>query len=84
MDESIDNIILAVKNCITIYKIRDIVLVIKAVLNAGADPQEILDNGMIAAMTEIGYRFKNNTVYMLQMLIAAKTMQTGLEVTSSC
>ena len=75
-----EDTVLAVKNCITSYKIRDIVDTTKAALAAGADPQDILDNGMIAAMAEVGEGFKNNTVYMPQMLIAAKTMQAGLEI----
>ncbi len=70
------------KNCITIYKIRDIVPATKAVLDAGADPQEILDNGMITAMTEVRDGFKNNTIYMPQMLITTETMQAGLEITN--
>lgn len=77
---TVNNAILAVKNCITSYKIKDIVGVTKAAVDAGVDPQKILDDGMIAAMAEIGEGFKNNTIYMPQMLVAAKTMQAGLEV----
>ena len=69
-----------IKDCITSYKIRDIVGLTQKAVDDGIDPQVILDDGMIAAMTEVGEGFKNNTVYMPQMLIAAKTMQAGLEV----
>lgn len=69
-----------IKDCITSYRIRDIVGLTKKAVDDGVDPQVILDDGMISAMTEVGEGFKNNTVYMPQMLIAAKTMQAGLEV----
>lgn len=76
MSEAIDS----VKDCITTYRFKEIVPLTKAAIDSGEDPQAILDDGMIAAMAEVGEGFKNNTVYMPQMLIAAKTMQAGLEV----
>lgn len=69
-----------VKNCILKYKVKDIAPCVNAALDAGVEPGLILDEGMIAAMNEIGDGFKNNTIYMPQMLMAAKTMQTGLAV----
>ncbi len=39
---------------------------------------------MIAAMSDVGEGFKNNTVFMPQMLVAAKTMQAGLEILKPC
>lgn len=73
-------VIAKVKNCITTYKVRDVAPAVREALDAGADPQKILDDGMIAAMAQVGEGFKNNTVFMPQMLIAAKGMQAGLEV----
>ena len=69
-----------VKECITKYRFRDIVPKVNAALDAGFTAGQILDEGMIAGMNEIGEGFKNNTIFMPQMLMAAKTMQAGLEV----
>ena len=48
-------------------------------MNDGVPAEDILNKGMIPAMEEIGEGFKNNTVFMPQMLAAAKTMQKGLD-----
>jgi len=76
MEEKIEQI----KNAILTYKIKDIDALVKTALDAGIIPNSILDDGMIAAMNEIGEGFKNNKIYMPQMLMAAKTMQNGLAV----
>lgn len=53
---------------------------IKAALAAGIDPVEILNEGMIAAMREVGRRFAAGDYYVPEMLLAAKAMAIGLEV----
>jgi len=49
-------------------------------LDAGVDPIDILDNGMIATMGVIGTKFQANEVFVPEMLVAAKTMKKGVEV----
>ena len=48
-------------------------------LNAGFDASTILNEGLIAAMGEIGQRFEAGEVYLPEMLISAKSMKFGLE-----
>ncbi len=50
----------------------------KAALDAGISVPEILNNGLIAGMEIIGTRFKNNEVFIPEVLIAAKAMHTGM------
>lgn len=70
----------SVKQCILGYKVKDIETKVKEAIDAGVEPSVILNDGMVDAMTEIGEGFKNNNIYMPQMLMAAKTMQIGLQV----
>lgn len=49
-------------------------------LDAGCDPSEILNKGMISAMDEVGQKFQKNEIFVPEMLIAAKTMKKGVEV----
>ena len=44
-------------------------------LNAGNDPQQILDKGLIAAMDVVGEKFAQGAMFVPQMLRSAKTMQ---------
>ena len=49
-------------------------------LDAGCDPTEILNKGMIAAMDEVGAKFKNGEIFVPEMLVAAKAMKNGVEL----
>ncbi|HEY3423955.1 MAG TPA: cobalamin-dependent protein, partial [Negativicutes bacterium] len=54
-------------------------LVLEAIENK-ISPAVILNDGMISAMTEVGTKFKNNEIYVPEMLIAARAMGEGLKV----
>ena len=49
-------------------------------IDAGTDPKNILDNGLIAGMQVVGEQFKNNEIYVPEVLIAARAMQAGMKV----
>ncbi len=53
---------------------------VQEALDAGCDPSEILNKGMIAAMDEVGAKFKANEIFVPEMLVAAKAMKKGVEV----
>jgi len=41
---------------------------------------DILNQGMLAAMDIVGEKFKNNEVYVPEMLVAARAMTSGMEL----
>lgn len=41
-------------------------------------PGDILENGLIAGMTVVGKKFKNNEFYVPEVLIAARAMKAGM------
>ncbi|HLC01867.1 MAG TPA: corrinoid protein [Anaerolineales bacterium] len=49
-------------------------------LERGIPPEKILNDGLIAAMKEVGDRFECGEFYVPEMLIAARAMQSGLAV----
>jgi len=49
-------------------------------VDAGTDPKTILDDGLIAGMQVVGERFKNNEIYVPEVLIAARAMTAGMKV----
>lgn len=51
---------------------------LKSALEAGVDPSNILNDGMIAAMREVGKRFEEGEYYVPEMLVAARAMQSAL------
>ena len=53
---------------------------VQEALDEGIDPAEILNTGMIGAMAVVGEKFKNNEIFVPEMLIAARAMKKGVEV----
>jgi 5-methyltetrahydrofolate--homocysteine methyltransferase len=51
---------------------------VEAALQAGVPARTILDDGMLAAMAEIGRQFEANECYVPEMLISARAMKAGL------
>lgn len=52
----------------------------KQAIDEGISPQQILDEGLIAAMTIVGDKFSSGEVFVPEMLIAARAMNAGTEV----
>jgi 5-methyltetrahydrofolate--homocysteine methyltransferase len=53
---------------------------VTAALEASLNPEEILNQGMISAMTEVGRLFEEGEYFVPEMLIAARAMQSGLSI----
>ncbi len=54
--------------------------VTKQALGEGMAPKQVLDQGLIAGMDVVGARFKNNEIYIPEVLIAARAMKMAMEV----
>jgi corrinoid protein of di/trimethylamine methyltransferase len=52
----------------------------QAALDEGMGPQEILEQGLLDGMNIIGQKFKNNEVFVPEVLIAARAMNAGMEI----
>jgi len=61
-------------------KAKDVKALVQQALDEGLSPKQILDEGMLAAMDVIGEKFKNNEIYVPEMLVAARAMGAGTEV----
>jgi corrinoid protein of di/trimethylamine methyltransferase len=53
---------------------------VEEALAEGCDPMEILNKGMIDAMGVVGEKFKNNEIFVPEMLVAARAMKKGVDV----
>ena len=49
-------------------------------IEEGADPEQILNEGLLNGMNVIGEKFKNNEVYVPEVLVAARAMNMGMQV----
>jgi 5-methyltetrahydrofolate--homocysteine methyltransferase len=53
---------------------------VQRALDQGLVPKEILDNGMVVGMNEVGVRFKRGDMFVPEVLMSAEAMQAGLGV----
>ncbi len=53
--------------------------IIATELEKGTNPKDLLQDGLLVGMSIIGEKFKNNQVYVPEVLIAARAMQAGID-----
>ena len=61
-------------------KSKIVVELVQKAIDEGIPAKDILDKGLLAGMTVIGVKFKNNEVYVPEVLIAARAMNAGVAV----
>lgn len=52
----------------------------RAAVEAGVAPVEILEKGLVAAMSSVGEKFKKGEAFVPELLIAAKSMKAAMEI----
>lgn len=50
---------------------------VKKALDEGLPPSEIMDNGLLVGMTEVGVRFRAGDMFVPEVLMSAEAMQAG-------
>lgn len=53
---------------------------VQEALENGVETSVILEKGLIPALNEVGIKFKNNEIYVPEMLLAGKAMSAGIKV----
>lgn len=53
---------------------------VQQAIDAGVPVKEILDNGLLSGMNIIGGKFKNNEVFVPEVLVAARAMNQGISI----
>jgi 5-methyltetrahydrofolate--homocysteine methyltransferase len=59
---------------------REIKVLTQQAIDEGVNPKQILDEGLLAAMSVVGVKFKNNEVFVPEVLIAARAMKSAVEI----
>lgn len=59
---------------------KEVKQLVQEAVDEGMDVQTILDQGLLAGMNIIGAKFKNNEVFVPEVLIAARAMNAGMDI----
>ncbi len=61
-------------------KAKEVKSLVQQAIDEGLPAQKILDDGLLDGMGKLGVKFKNNEVYVPEVLIAARALNGGTEV----
>jgi 5-methyltetrahydrofolate--homocysteine methyltransferase len=56
----------------------DVARLTRAALDEGQSPADVLERGLIAGMQVVGVRFRDNVIFVPEVLVAARAMKAGL------
>ncbi len=70
----------SIKTAVIEGKHGEIKQVVQQALDAGKDPEAIINDALIAAMDVVGKDFGDGKIFVPEMLVSAVTMKAGLEV----
>ena len=61
-------------------KAKDVKALVQQAIDAGVPAQEILEKGLIAGMNVVGEKFRNNEIFVPEVLVAARAMNMGAQL----
>lgn len=61
-------------------KAKDVAALVTQALESGLAPETILNDGLVDGMNVIGDKFRNNQVFVPEVLVAARAMNAGLKI----
>ena len=60
--------------------VEEVKTYVQEALKQGEKPENILSEGLIKGMDQVGLKFKNGEIYIPEVLIAARAMHAGLDI----
>ena len=61
-------------------KRKEVEPLVNELLAEGMNPKKIVEDGLVPAMAVVGERYKNNEIFVPEMLVAARAMKTALTI----
>lgn len=65
---------------VQIGKAKIVKELVQKAIDEGANVEEILNEGLLSGMSIIGEKFKNNEIYVPEVLVAARAMSMGAQI----
>lgn len=59
---------------------KNVVTLVQEAIEEGMDPADILNKGLLSGMNVVGEKFKNEEIFVPEVLVAARAMTKGIEV----
>ncbi|HPX28159.1 MAG TPA: corrinoid protein [Sphaerochaeta sp.] len=59
---------------------KDVRVLVQAAIDEGIPASRILDEALLSGMDAVGVKFKNNEIFVPEVLVAARAMNAGMEI----
>lgn len=80
MEEQKMEILVKISEALQKGKAKDVKVMVQEAIDSKIPAQQILIEGLLSGMGVVGEKFKNNEVYVPDVLIAARAMKAGTEL----
>lgn len=67
-----------VASSVMFMRLRDVGPAVSRALQMGVKPLDIINRGLVAGMDAVGYLYKEHVYYLPEVMMAAKTMESGI------
>jgi len=71
-----------IKRAVVGFETEKVKELVKEILNKGFNPKEVLEQGLIAGMKEVGRLFETKEYYVPEVLLASEAFYAGFELVS--
>ena len=61
-------------------KVEELVVLTQEALKQGQAPNEIIDNGLMPGMDHVAVQFKNNAMFIPEVMLSARAMQAAMTI----
>ncbi|MDD6799344.1 MAG: corrinoid protein [Firmicutes bacterium] len=66
--------------CLQRGSVKEINILVPKALEEGIEPQTVLNDGLLSGMSVVGEKFKNNEIFIPEVMIAARAMKAGTDI----
>ena len=74
------DVLVQISNAVIEGRVKDIQGLTNTALGEGLTAKDVLDNGLMPGMDEVGTQFKKGKKFVPEMLLSARTMQRSLDI----
>lgn len=73
-----DPLMQEISYCLILGRNQEVDRLTKEALEAGFDANTVMDDGLIAGMAVVGIKFRDNIIFVPEVLVAARAMKAGM------
>jgi len=74
------NVFEQIAECVVEGQTKKVISLVEQAISEGISPKEIINEGLLAGMNEVGALFKEGELFVPEVLVSSKAMNAGMEL----